>query len=50
MQTLFATGSFALKGVKAKVASTGSGFAVNVASDDPATVAEIQKRANALKQ
>jgi len=39
-----------LKGVKAKVASTGSGFAVNVSSDDSATVAEIQKRANALKQ
>jgi hypothetical protein len=38
-----------LKGVKAKVASTGSGFAVSVSSDDPATVAEIQKRANSLK-
>jgi hypothetical protein len=38
-----------LKSVKAKVASTGSGFAVSVSSDDPATVAEIQKRANALK-
>jgi hypothetical protein len=39
-----------LKGVKAKVTSTGSGFAVNVSSDDPATVAEISKRALALKQ
>ncbi len=38
-----------LKGVKAKVTSTGSGFAVNVSGDDAATVAEIQKRANALK-
>jgi hypothetical protein len=38
-----------LKGVKAKVTSTGSGFAVNVSADDAATVAEIQKRANALK-
>lgn len=39
-----------LKGVKAKVTSTGSGFAVNVSSDDPVTVAEITKRAQALKQ
>ena len=38
-----------LKGVKAKVTSTGSGFAVNVSGEDAATVAEIQKRANALK-
>jgi hypothetical protein len=38
-----------LKGVKAKVASTGSGFAVNVSADDSATVAEIQARAKALK-
>jgi hypothetical protein len=41
----------ALKGVKAgRVTSTGSGFAVSISSDDPATVAEIQKRASALKQ
>jgi hypothetical protein len=39
----------ALKGVKAKVTSTGTGFAVNVSGEDGATVAEIQKRANALK-
>ena len=38
-----------LKGVKAKVTSTGSGFAINVSADDAATVAEIQKRAQALK-
>jgi hypothetical protein len=38
-----------LKGVKAKVTSTGSGFAVNVSSDDPATVAEVSRRAQALK-
>lgn len=39
-----------LKGVKAKVTSTGSGFAVNVSSDDAVTVAEISKRSLALKQ
>jgi hypothetical protein len=39
----------ALKGAKAKVTSTGTGFAVNVSGEDGATVAEIQKRANALK-
>ena len=33
-----------LKGIAAKVTSTGNGFAVNVSSDDPATVREIQKR------
>ena len=38
-----------LKGVKAKVTSTGTGFAVNVSADDAATVTEIQKRANSLK-
>ena len=38
-----------LKDVKATVASTGDGFAVNVSSENPATVAEIQKRAQALK-
>ncbi len=37
-----------LKGVKASVKSVGNGFAVNVSSDDPATVAEIKKRAKAL--
>jgi hypothetical protein len=39
----------ALKGVKATTTSTSNGFAVNVSSDDAATVAEIEKRANALK-
>jgi hypothetical protein len=38
------------KGVKATVTSTGAGFAVNVTSDDPATVKEIVRRAEALKQ
>jgi hypothetical protein len=38
-----------LKGVKAKVTSTGNGFAINVSSEDATTVAEIQKRAQALK-
>ena len=38
-----------LKGVKAKATSSGSGFAVNISSDDPATVEEIQKRAQALR-
>jgi hypothetical protein len=37
------------KGAKAKVASAGNGFAVNVSADDPATVAEIKKRAASLK-
>lgn len=35
-------------GVKAKVTSVGNGFAVNLSADDAATVAEIQKRAQAL--
>ena len=38
-----------LKGVKAKVTSTGTGFAVNVSADDASTITEIQKRAQALK-
>jgi hypothetical protein len=38
-----------LKGVKAKVTSAGNGFAVNVSADDSATIAEISKRAQALK-
>jgi hypothetical protein len=38
-----------LKGVEAKVASVGNGFAVNVSSEDGATIAEITKRAQALK-
>ena len=37
-----------LKGVKAKVASVGNGFAINVSSDDPTTAAEIKRRAQAL--
>jgi hypothetical protein len=37
-----------LKKVKATVTSTGTGFAVAVTSDDPATVKEVIKRANAL--
>jgi hypothetical protein len=37
------------KGVKAKVTSAGNGFAVNVSADDAATIAEIKKRADALK-
>jgi hypothetical protein len=36
------------KGVKAKVTSVGNGFAVNLSADDAATVAEIEKRAQAL--
>ncbi len=38
------------KDVKATVASTGAGFAVNITSDDPATVKEIIRRAEALKK
>jgi hypothetical protein len=37
-----------LKNVKAKVSSTGTGFAVAVTSEDPETVKEIIKRAKAL--
>jgi hypothetical protein len=37
-----------LKNVTAKVTSTGSGFAVAVTSEDPETVKEIIRRANAL--
>jgi hypothetical protein len=37
------------KGVKAKVESTGNGFAVKVSGGDAATIAEIKKRAAALK-
>jgi hypothetical protein len=37
-----------LKNVSAKVSSTGSGFAVDVTSDDQDTVKEIIRRANAL--
>jgi hypothetical protein len=37
-----------LKNVKAKVSSTGTGFAVAVTSDNPETVKEIIKRAKAL--
>jgi hypothetical protein len=37
------------KNVKANVASTGDGFAVNVSGDDASTIAEIRKRAEALK-
>lgn len=37
------------KGVKAKVSSTGSGFAIEVSADDAATVAEIKRRAEGLK-
>jgi hypothetical protein len=36
-------------GAKAKVVSAGNGFAVNVFADDAATIAEIKKRAEALK-
>jgi hypothetical protein len=36
------------KGAKAKVTSAGTGFAVNVSADDAATIAEIQKRGQAL--
>jgi hypothetical protein len=38
----------AIKGVRATVASTGDGFAVDVRGDDPATVVEILRRARAL--
>ena len=38
-----------LKGVEATVASVGDGFAVNVSAEDGATIAEIIKRAQALK-
>ena len=38
------------KGAKAKVTSVGNGFAVNVSADDAATIAEIKKRAETLKQ
>jgi hypothetical protein len=37
------------KGAKAKVVSAGNGFAVNVSGEDSAMIAEIQKRAAALK-
>lgn len=36
------------KGVEAQVLSTGSGFAVNVRADDPATSEEIFARARRL--
>ena len=38
-----------LKGVKATVSSAGNGFAVKISASDEATVAEIKKRAQALK-
>jgi hypothetical protein len=38
------------KGAKARVTSVGNGFAVNVSADDAATIAEIKKRAEALKK
>ncbi len=37
-----------LKGAKAKVTSAGNSFAINVSADDAATVAEIEKRSNAI--
>ncbi len=37
------------KGVKAKVESAGNGFAVKVSGNDATTIAEIKKRAEALK-
>jgi hypothetical protein len=37
------------KGAKAKVESAGNGFAVKISGNDPATIAEIKKRAEALK-
>ncbi|MDX2054631.1 MAG: hypothetical protein SFV15_19680 [Polyangiaceae bacterium] len=37
------------RGVQAKVHSSGGGFAVDIRSDDPETVAEIWKRAQQLK-
>jgi hypothetical protein len=37
-----------LKGIHATVTSTGDGFAVDVRSDDDATVKEIQRRVNGL--
>ncbi len=39
-----------LNGAKAKVTSTGSGFAVNVTAEDAATVKEIIRRAEALEK
>jgi hypothetical protein len=38
----------AVKGARAKVASTGNGFAVTVESDDPVAAKEILRRAQAL--
>lgn len=38
-----------LKGVTAKVSSTGTGFAVTVTSEDPKTAQEIWRRIEALK-
>ena len=37
-----------VKGVKAKVTSAGSDFAVNISADDDTTVPEIKKRASSL--
>lgn len=37
-----------LKGVTATVTSAGNGFAVNIAATDPATIAEVLRRARAL--
>lgn len=37
------------KGIKATVSSVGNGFAVDVSASDAATIAEIKKRAEALK-
>lgn len=38
----------ALRGVTATVTSAGNGFAVNIAATDPATTAEVLRRARAL--
>jgi hypothetical protein len=43
-----ATCPLSVKGAKAKVGSTGNGFAVTVESDDSGSAQEILRRAQAL--
>jgi hypothetical protein len=43
-------GASSIEDAKAKVTSTGNGFAVNISADNAATIAEIKKRAETLMQ
>jgi hypothetical protein len=44
-----ASSPLALDGIDAEVTSTGDGFAVDVTADDPKTVREVIRRAEALE-